>query len=119
MDQNPNERDYFLKKVNELSIIHLELLRLADNGPKALREKGLDVEKAMNLDIKDFVDYYLKGIDLEVIMAAHKDLYSQGFFKTNSDVYNIMGVSKGKDYFINILTPMGKKFVAACIPKSD
>ncbi len=110
------ERDFFIKKIDDLSTVHLELLRLAYNMRKALEAKSLDLQKGMNKTIIDLMRYYLEGVDLEIINAAHKDLYSQGFFSIDADTYDVYANNLGHDTFNHILTPMGRKFVMSCLP---
>jgi len=113
------ERDYFLRKVLEFSAVQLELLRLY-HGPKlAFEAKGLDTEKVRGMGYTQVVTTYLPGTNLDVIRAAHKDLYNLGFINTDSNVFGMMMGVTGFEALAGRVTPVGTKFVRICLVTSS
>ena len=105
------ERDYFLRKVVELSAVQLELLKLYHDPEKAFISKDIDPEQIKGLGYKSVVAKYLPDTNMEVIRAAHKDLYNLGFLTTDSNVFGTVMAGSGLYIVRGRTTPLGTRFV--------
>lgn len=72
---SPMERDFFLKKIREFSIVHLDLLRLYYEPVLALESRGIEHHKADGMTFSGVTKLYLPDVPHHVIVAAHTDLY--------------------------------------------
>lgn len=113
------ERDYFMRKISELSTIHLELLRFYQNPKAAYRSKGLSLSNIHSLALKNLVKGYFSDINEDLWKAAHDELHNAGFIGQETRSFGSFTVDSGLTRALGMLTPLGKRFTDSCIPYGD
>jgi len=113
------ERDFFMRKISEFSIIHLELLRFYQNPKTAYQSKGLSLNNIHSLTLKNLVKEYFSDINEDLWKAAHDELYNAGFLGQETHNFGPFTASSGLTRAYGMLTPLGKRFIDSCIPYRD
>ena len=116
--KNPSdylERDFFLRKINDLSALHLELLLFYANPKKAFSLKGKSIDNIRNLPLRRLIGEYLKDIGEDVWKAAHDDLHNANLVSMSTHDFGVMTAASGLERANGMLTPLGKSFAEKCL----
>jgi len=113
---NHPEREFFLRKISDMSSIHLDLLRLYYSPERAFPMKGIQPESLSGRQYSSVVAAYFPGVDFNIVKAAHNDLYNSKFINTDNNIFGTMMLATGVDAIKGRVTPIGAKFVEICLP---
>lgn len=117
-DLAEEEKEYLLNLVNNISVLHIRILKFMAMPRIYLREAGIP-ESQIRGGFSQFFPVAIPGIDIEVIKSAFNELNQQGFIGTDSSIFSTMTSSQGLDLLGNRVTNFGKKFMQFCTSPSE
>lgn len=104
------EKEFYLNLVDNLSLLHIQILSFLAFPQKYLKLNGLD-ESIISGGFSSFFPKVIPNADVEIIKLAFKDLYSYGFINTDSSIFNTMTASKGWDLLGDRVSKNGRSFI--------
>ncbi|MCB0496786.1 MAG: hypothetical protein KDC79_11675 [Cyclobacteriaceae bacterium] len=104
------EKEYYLNLVDNLSILHIQILSFIAFPKKYLELNGLD-ESIVSGGFKSFFPKVIPNANVEIIKLAFKDLHSYGFTNTDSGIFSAVTASSGWDLLGDRVSPNGRNFI--------
>lgn len=104
------EKEYYLNLVDNLSLLHIQVLTFMASPHEYLDFNGLE-ESVVSGDFSDFFPRVIPNANIEIIKLSFKDLYNYGFLNTDSGIFNSMTSSSGWDLLSDRVTKNGRKFI--------
>jgi hypothetical protein len=105
-----NEKEYYLNLVNNLSVLHIQILSFMAAPRQFLKKHNIEESKVSG-GFENFFPVVIPDVSLSIIKLAFKDLYNYGFLNTDSSIFTAMTVNKGWSLLGDRVTPTGKKFI--------
>jgi hypothetical protein len=105
------EKEYYLTLVDNLSLLHIQVLTFMASPHEYLKFKGLD-ESVVSGGFRDFFPKIIPNVDIDIIKLSFKDLFNYGFLNIESSIFNTMTSSSGWSLLSDRVTPNGRKFIA-------
>lgn len=112
-DIQQEEKEYFLVLVNNLSVVHLRILRFLTEPKRCLAELNIE-ERNIGGGFSEMFGTILPGLDPKVIESAFGDLYQIGLISTDKNIFHTMTSSQGLRLLDNRVTPLGGRFIDFC-----
>lgn len=107
------EKEYFLRLVNTLSVLHIRMLKFMAMPVDYLNENNIPQENIQG-GFSQIFSVAIPGIDLEVIKSAFGDLYQYGLISTGKLIFGTMTASQGLHLLGDRVTVLGKRFIEFC-----
>lgn len=107
------EKEYFVNLANNLSALHLRMLRFMAYPVQYLKASGIPQERIAG-GFSRFFPVAIPGVSLEVIRSAFADLFGHGFTNTDPSIFATMTSGGGLQLLGNRVTELGKRFIAFC-----
>ena len=105
-----NEKEYYLNLVDNLSLLHIQILSFMAFPKNYLKLNGID-ESKISGGFSDFFPSIIPDVSLDTIKIAFKDLYSYGFLTTDSGIFGTMTANQGWNLLGDRVTKSGRKFI--------
>lgn len=109
-DTTQNEKEYYLNLVDNLSLLHIQILSFMAFPKNYLKLNGID-ESIISGGFSDFFPSIIPDVSLDTIKIAFKDLYSYGFLTTDSGIFGTMTANQGWNLLGDRVTKSGRKFI--------
>lgn len=104
------EKEFYLNLVENLSLLHIQVLSFLAFPKKYLELNGLD-ESLVSGGFSSFFPKVIPTANVEIIKLAFKDLYSYGFTNTDSSIFNTMTSSSGWSLLGDRVSKNGRNFI--------
>ena len=107
------EKEFFLSLVNNLSVLHIRILRFLAKPEDYIQEKGIDP----NLIRGGFTDIFrtlMPEIDTSIIELAFGDLYRLGLISTDKTIFRTTTSAGGLHLVDNRVDDLGRRFIEFC-----
>ena len=112
-DVSQEEKEYFLVLANNLSVLHLRILRFMAEPRAYLVELQLD-ERNIRGGFSDMFGQVIPGVDPKIIESAFGDLYQLGLINTDKNIFHTMISAQGMQLLGNRVASLGQQFVEFC-----
>lgn len=109
-DTTQNEKEYYLNFVDNLSLLHIQILSFMAFPREYLKLKEID-ESTISGGFNDFFPKVIPNVSLDTIKIAFKDLYNYGFLTTNEGIFGTMTANQGWNLLGDRVTKNGRKFI--------
>lgn len=109
-DTTQNEKEYYLNLVDNLSLLHIQILSFMAFPKNYLKLNGID-ESKISGGFSDFFPSIIPDVSLDTIKIAFQDLYSYGFLTTDSGIFGTMTANQGWNLLEDRVTKSGRKFI--------
>ncbi len=109
-DTTQNEKEYYLNLVDNLSLLHIQILSFMAFPRDYVKFNGIN-ESSINGGFSDFFPIVISDVSLDTIKIAFKDLYNYGFLNTDSGIFGTMTSSQGWSLLGDRVTKSGRKFI--------
>ena len=103
-------KEYYLNLVNNLTVLHIQLLSFFASPLKFLNANGIDESKIQG-GLGSFLPIVLPNANLALIKLAFNDLYRFGFTNTDGSSFNTMTVKSGLELLGDRMTKDGRAFI--------
>ena len=110
MDVGQEEKEYFLVLINNLSVLHLRILRFMVEPKPYLAESGIE-EGRVRGGFSDMFQLVLPGIDAKIVESAFGDLYQMDLISTDKGIFHTMTSGQGLRLLGDRVTPLGRRFI--------
>jgi hypothetical protein len=113
-DVSEDEKDYYINIIeNKLTVLHIKILSFLYKPKVYLNLVGIPEDKIRG-GLADFFQIVFKGIHIDIIKSAYKDLFDNMLTNTDENIFNVMTSSGGLTLLGNRLTDLGKMFIQYC-----
>ncbi len=112
-----DKTEYYLKKIETLTPLHLSMLRFLYDPERCLRESEIDPVKVKDMDFtKTMIEYFkdFDGVDSMVLVGVFNDLHQMDFTKEDKGYFGRNAAPRGIQAVSGHLTPLAKDFVKYC-----
>lgn len=117
-DIKADTMEYYLKKIETLSPLHLSMLRFLSYPIDSFAEIGIKPGDVRDYDFSCTTQTYFKGIPVDILKGIFEDLYQMGFTTTDRSIFGSMTAGRGVDIISGRVSPLGKDFMKFCTMKS-
>jgi hypothetical protein len=107
------EKEYFINLVNNLTVVHIKILKFMAQPHEYLKEAGVP-DSQIRGGFSTFFPIAIPEISLELIRSAFEDLYRYGLTTTGASIFSTGTAGQGLDLLGNRVSKLGKKFVGFC-----
>jgi len=104
------EKEYYLNLVDNLSLLHIQILTFLAFPRKYLELNELD-ESIVSGGFSKFFPKVIPNAKVEIIKLAFKDLNSYGFTNTDSSIFDSMTSSSGWSLLGDRVSRNGRNFI--------
>lgn len=112
-DVKQEEKEYFLVLANNLSVLHLRILRFMAEPRAYLGDLQID-ERNVRGGFTEMFRLVMPGVDPKIIESAFGDLYQLGLINTDKSIFHTMTSGQGLQLLGNRVAPLGGRFVEFC-----
>ena len=109
-DTTQNEKEYYLNLVDNLSLLHIQILSFMAFPRNYIKLNGIH-ESSISGGFSNFFPVVIPDVSLDNIKIAFKDLYNYGFLTTDSGIFGTMTSSQGWSLLGDRVTKSGRKFI--------
>ena len=109
-DTTQNEKEYYLNLVDNLSLLHIQILSFMAFPRDYIKLNGID-ESSISGGFSNFFPIVIPDVSLDNIKIAFKDLYNYGFLTTDSGIFGTMTSSQGWSLLGDRVTKSGRRFI--------
>ncbi len=110
-----NKKMYYLSLVNNLSTVHIKILKFMENPETYLSENNISEDKITG-GYSEFFQIAI-NVELDIIKAAIGDLYDSGLILSRKDMFDIFMRDKSIQSLKNLVSDFGKSFISFCKAK--
>lgn len=108
-----DEKEYFLGLVNNLSVLHIRILKFMYDPKSYLETHNIPLDRIRG-GFSEFFPIAIPGIELQVIEAAFSDLYQYGLIGTDKKIFKAVTAGKGLELLGDRVSELGKRFITFC-----
>ena len=112
-DVKQEEKEYFLVLANNLSVLHLRILRFMAEPQAYLADLQID-EQHVRGGFSEIFRLVIPGVDQKIVESAFGDLYQLGLINTDKSIFHAMTSAKGLQLLGSRVAPLGSRFVGFC-----
>jgi len=112
-DFSEEQNEYFLSLVNNLSVLHIRIIKFMADPEFYLEANKISPERISG-GFSQFFPEVIPGVDLNVIKSAYGDLFQSGLVNTDKTIFKTVTSGQGLALLGNRVTELGKNFVAFC-----
>jgi len=112
-DVKQEEKEYFLVLANNLSVLHLRILRFMAEPKACLVDLQID-ERNVRGGFSEMFGQVIPGVDQKIIESAFGDLYQLGLITTDKNIFHTMTSAQGMQLLGNRVADLGHRFVEFC-----
>lgn len=116
-DLKADTMEYYLKKIETLSPLHLGMLRFLSFPVDCFAEIGIKPENVKGYNFSRTLQTYFNEVPLDVLKGIFGDLYQMGFTNTDRNIFGSMTAGSGVDIISGRVSPLGKDFMDFCTIK--
>lgn len=113
-DLKADTTEYYLKKIETLSPLHLGLLRFLSFPVDCFAELGIKPEDIKDHDFSRTLQAYFRDVPLDVLKGVFGDLYQMGFTNTDRSIFGTLTAGSGVDIISGRVSSLGKDFMKFC-----
>lgn len=113
-DLKADTTEYYLKKIETLSPLHLGLLRFLSFPVDCFAELGIKPEDIKDHDFSRTLQAYFRDVPLDVLKGVFGDLYQMGFTNTDRSIFGALTAGSGVDIISGRVSSLGKDFMKFC-----
>ena len=116
-DYSAEEKEYFVNLVNNLSALHIRILRFLHDPDEYLKAAGIP-ENRIEGGFQQFMPIAIPGVEIRVLKSAFGDLYRFGLTNTDQSIFTTMTSSQGMRLLGGAgsrVTDFGTRFIQFCI----
>jgi hypothetical protein len=112
-DVKQEEKEYFLVLANNLSVLHVRILRFMAE-PRAYLVDLQIAERSVQGSFSEMFGQVIPGVDPTIIESAFGDLYQLGLITTDKSIFHTMTSAQGMQLLGNRVADLGRRFVEFC-----
>ncbi len=112
-DVKQEEKEYFLVLANNLSVLHLRILRFMVEPRAYLADLHID-ERNVRGGFTQMFGLIMPDVAREIIESAFGDLYQLGLINTDKSIFHTMTSAQGLHLLANRVSALGIRFIEFC-----
>ena len=109
-----DEKEYFINLVNNLSALHLRILRFMSSPLDYLKAAQIPEEKIRG-GFSDFFPIAIPGVHIDAIRSAFAELYHFRLINTDENIFFTITAGQGLQLLGNRVSEYGRRFLNFCI----
>jgi len=112
-DVKQEEKEFFLNLADNLSVLHLRILKFLANPGDYIEEQEIDPNSIQG-GFSDIFRKLMPVLATSIIESAFGDLYRQGLINTDTPIFHTMTAASGLHLVGDRVKELGKKFIEFC-----
>jgi hypothetical protein len=112
-DVKQEEKEFFLSLANNLSVLHIRILRFLGDPKDYVEEQGIDPSSVQG-GFRDIFRRLMPEIDTSIIESAFGDLFQLGLIGTDKTIFHTMTSASGLHLVGDRVNDLGRKFIEFC-----
>jgi hypothetical protein len=112
-DVEQEEKEFFLSLANNLSVLHIKILKFLASPGDYIKEQEIDPNSIQG-GFSDIFRKLMPELDVSIIELAFGDLYKQGLINTDMPIFHTMTAAGGLHLVGDRVKELGKKFIEFC-----
>lgn len=112
-DLSEEQREYFLNLANNLSVLHIRILRFMALPRQYLADADIS-ENRISGGFSQMFSVAMPGVDIPVIKAAFGELYQYDLINTDKSIFSTMTSAQGIHLLGNRVSALGTAFIDFC-----
>ena len=112
-DVKQEEKEFFLGLANNLSVLHIKILKFLGNPRDYVEKQGIDPNSVQG-GFRDIFRRLMPEIDTSIIESAFGDLFQLGLIGTDKTIFHTMTAASGLHLVGDRVNELGKKFIEFC-----
>jgi len=108
-----DDKEYFLSLVNNLTALHIKILRILWNPKEYLKENNIQ-ENEISGGFGNFFPKFLPDVDINILTSAFEDLHRYDLINTGKSIFTTMTSGQGFQLLGGRLSGLGTKFIEFC-----
>lgn len=113
-DLKADTMEYYLKKIETLSPLHLGLLRFLSFPVDCFAELGIKPEDIKDHGFSRTLQAYFRDVPPDVLKGVFGDLHQMGFTNTDRSIFGTLTAGSGVDIISGRVSSLGKDFMKFC-----
>jgi len=113
-DYSEEEKEYFVNLVDNLSALHIRILRFLHNPDDYLESAGISQDQIQG-GFGQFMPTVIPRVGLEVIHSAFGDMHRFGLINTDQSIFTTMTAAQGMRLVGGRVSTLGDRFIQFCI----
>jgi len=109
-DMNDEEKEYFLNLANNLTVLHILILKFMATPEKYLEEMNISQSRIYG-GFSTFFPVAIPNVSLDVIKIAFSELFSYGLINTDKGIFGTMTAGQGLELLRGRLSNLGLRFI--------
>lgn len=109
-DITNDEKEYFLNLVNNLTVLHLLILKFMATPEQYLEEMNIP-QNRISGGFASFFPIAIPNVSLDVIKIAFSELYNFGLITTDKGIFGTMTAGQGLDLLRGRVSKLGIRFI--------
>ena len=112
-DIKQEEKEFFLNLVDNLSVLHIRILKFLANPMSYIKEQGIDPNSIQG-GFSDIFRKLMPELATPIIESAFGDLYQRGLIGTDKSIFHTMTSASGLHLVGDRVNNLGKGFIEFC-----
>jgi len=108
-----DEKEFFLSLVNNLSVLHIRILKFLASPNEYIQEIGIE-PNSMQGGFRDMFRILMPELDTSIIESAFGDLFGLGLISTPKTIFHSMTSGSGLRLFGDRVADLGRRFIDFC-----
>lgn len=113
IDLSDYEKEYFLNLINNLSVLHIRILKFLAKPTEYLNENNISQNQIQG-GFKSIFKTAMPDVDTKLVESAFGELHQYGFLNTRKDIFYTMTSGQGLHLLGDRTTDLAKKFINFC-----
>jgi hypothetical protein len=109
-DITNDEKEYFLNLTNNLTVLHLLILKFMATPEKYLEEMNIP-QNRISGGFSSFFPVAIPNVSLDVIKIAFSELHSFGLINTDKGIFGTMTAGQGLELLRDRVSNVGLRFI--------
>ena len=109
-DITNDEKEYFLNLTNNLTVLHLLILKFMATPEKYLEEMNIP-QNRISGGFASFFPVAIPNVSLDVIKIAFSELHSYGLINTDKGIFGTMTAGQGLELLKGRVSNVGLRFI--------
>jgi len=113
-DLKADTMEYYLKKIETLSPLHLGMLRFLSFPVDCFAEIGIKPEDVKDYNFSRTLQAYFRDVPLDVLKGVFGDIHQMGFTNTDQIIFGALTAGSGVGIISGRVSSLGKDFMKFC-----
>jgi len=107
------EKEFYFSLVNNLSVVHIRILKFLANPEGYIQEQGIEPNSIQG-GFRDIFKTLMSELDISIVESAFGDLFQLGLIGTDKSIFHTMTSASGLRLVGDRVGELGRRFIDFC-----